>query len=55
MDELERVIVEVVQPDAAGVDEEGRFPRRGIDALAAAGILALTTPAEDGGGGAGLA
>jgi isovaleryl-CoA dehydrogenase len=51
---LERVIEEVVAPAAAEVDRSGTFPRRQIDALAQAGLLALTVPAELGGGGLGL-
>jgi isovaleryl-CoA dehydrogenase len=53
-DALARVIEEVVAPGAAGVDAEGAFPRQQIEALGAAGMLALTVPAELGGGGEGL-
>ncbi len=53
-DALARVIEEVVAPGAGEVDATGEFPRRQLDALAAAGLLALTVPAEFGGGGAGL-
>jgi alkylation response protein AidB-like acyl-CoA dehydrogenase len=52
-DALERVINEVVRPDAASVDADGVFPRRGIEALGDAGILGLTA-AEPFGGGRGL-
>ena len=54
LDALKRVIDEVVAPGAASVDAGGAFPRAQLDALGAAGILALTVPAEYGGGGAGL-
>src|SRR5580693_2054252 len=54
LDALKRVIDEVVAPGAASVDGDGAFPRAQLDALGAAGILALTVPAEFGGGGAGL-
>jgi isovaleryl-CoA dehydrogenase len=54
LDALRQVIDEVVAPGAAWVDAGGAFPRAQLDALAAAGILALTVPAEYGGGGAGL-
>ena len=54
LDALKRVIDEVVAPGAASVDADGAFPRAQLDALGAAGILALTVPAEFGGGGAGL-
>ena len=54
LDALKRVVDEVVAPGAAAVDADGAFPRAQLDALGAAGILALTVPAEYGGGGAGL-
>jgi isovaleryl-CoA dehydrogenase len=54
LDALKRVIDEVVAPGAASVDADGAFPRAQLDALGAAGLLALTVPAEYGGGGAGL-
>ncbi len=53
-EDLDR-IVKIAADDAAAVDREGVFPRNAIDALAEAGILALTVPAEYGGGGQGLA
>jgi isovaleryl-CoA dehydrogenase len=53
-DALLRVIDEVVAPAAATVDASGEFPREQVSALGAAGLLALTVPAEFGGGGAGL-
>jgi len=53
-DALARVIEDVVAPGAAHVDASGEFPRKQIDALAQAELLALTVPAEDGGGGGGL-
>jgi isovaleryl-CoA dehydrogenase len=54
LDALKRVVDEVVAPGAVSVDADGAFPRAQLDALGAAGILALTVPAEYGGGGAGL-
>jgi isovaleryl-CoA dehydrogenase len=54
LDVLRQVIDEVVAPGAASADADGAFPRAQLDALGAAGILALTGPAEYGGGGAGL-
>jgi isovaleryl-CoA dehydrogenase len=53
-DVLTRIIDEVVAPGAARVDASGTFPRRQVDALADAGLLGLTVPADCGGGGAGL-
>ncbi len=51
LDALDRVIDEVVRPEAPTVDATGAFPRRGIDALGAAGILGLTVAEPLGGGG----
>jgi isovaleryl-CoA dehydrogenase len=53
-DVLLRVIDEVVAPGAGAVDAAGEFPASQVSALGAAGVLALTVPAEFGGGGAGL-
>jgi isovaleryl-CoA dehydrogenase len=53
-DALARVIDDVVAPGAADVDASGEFPRKQVDALAQAGLLALTVPAGSGGGGGGL-
>ena len=53
-DALARVIDKVVAPGAAEVDGAGVFPRRQIEALADAGLLGLTVPAELSGGGEGL-
>lgn len=53
-DALARVIEDVVAPGAADVDASGEFPRKQVDALAQAGLLALTVPAEFGGGGGGV-
>ena len=51
---LQRVLDDVVAPDAPAVDRDATFPRRSLDALAGAGILGLTTSAELGGGGQGM-
>jgi alkylation response protein AidB-like acyl-CoA dehydrogenase len=53
-DVLLRVINEVVAPGAASVDASAGFPGKQVSALGAAGLLALTVPADLGGGGAGL-
>ena len=53
-DALTRIIDEVIAPGAAEVDAVGVFPRRQIEALAGAGLLGLTVPAEFSGGGQGL-
>ena len=54
LDALQRVIDEVVAPEAAAVDRNGTFPQRSIDALRAAGLLGLTASTELGGGGQGM-
>jgi isovaleryl-CoA dehydrogenase len=51
---LDRVIRDVVEPGAAEVDAAGVFPRSQLGALAQAGLLGLTVPADLGGGGGGL-
>jgi alkylation response protein AidB-like acyl-CoA dehydrogenase len=53
-DSLKRAIDEVIAPAACQVDRARKFPRPGIEALGAAGILGLTVPAAQGGGGQGL-
>jgi alkylation response protein AidB-like acyl-CoA dehydrogenase len=53
-DALARVIEEVIAPGAGEVDAAGVFPRRQLEALAGAGLLGLTVPAEFSGGGQGL-
>ena len=54
LDALQRVIDEVVAPEAATVDREGTFPQPSIDALGATGLLGLTASSELGGGGQGM-
>ncbi|MET7671883.1 acyl-CoA dehydrogenase family protein [Micromonospora luteifusca] len=53
-DRLDTVIDEVIRPQAATVDREGAFPRPGVDALAAAGLLGLASSTEVGGSGQGM-
>lgn len=53
-DPLERIVTEIVVPSAGTVDRTATFPREAVDALADAGLLALTVPSRHGGGGAGL-
>jgi len=53
-DALQRVITDIVAPEAATTDAEGRFPQPAVTALGEAGILGLTVTADLGGGGAGL-
>lgn len=54
LDALNRVIDDVVAPNATEIDRTGAFPRANIDALAEAGILGLCSSGEVGGGGEGL-
>jgi alkylation response protein AidB-like acyl-CoA dehydrogenase len=48
---FERVLDDIVRPEARSVDTDGIFPRRAIDALGEAGILGLTVAEPLGGGG----
>ncbi len=54
LQEIIRIADEKIAPAASEVDAEGRFPREAIDALAGAGLLGLTVPAEFGGKGQGM-
>ncbi|NYH40591.1 alkylation response protein AidB-like acyl-CoA dehydrogenase [Micromonospora jinlongensis] len=51
---LGTLIDDVIRPQATTVDREGVFPRQGVDALAAAGLLGLASSTEVGGGGHGM-
>ena len=53
-DALDRVIADIVHPQAQHVDRTGEFPRPAVDALGAAGILGLPVAGQLGGGGGGL-
>lgn len=53
-EKLTTVVSEVIVPAAVEVDQGGVFPRAALDALADAGLLALTVPAQYGGAGEGL-
>jgi alkylation response protein AidB-like acyl-CoA dehydrogenase len=54
VDRAREVAGQRIAPHAERVDTDGVFPRESIDALAAAGFLGLTVPAEYGGMGQGL-
>jgi isovaleryl-CoA dehydrogenase len=54
-EDVAKVVVDVIEPQARQVDREGTFPVEGIRALGDAGALGLTVSAEFGGGGMGLA
>ncbi|MBQ0981389.1 acyl-CoA dehydrogenase family protein [Micromonospora sp. M61] len=51
---LGTVIDDVIRPQATTVDRDGVFPRQGVDALAAAGLLGLASSSEVGGSGHGM-
>ncbi|MFF5180495.1 acyl-CoA dehydrogenase family protein [Micromonospora sp. NPDC000316] len=51
---LGALIDDVIRPQAATVDRDGVFPRQGIDALVAAGLLGLASSTDVGGGGQGM-
>ncbi|WP_410818774.1 acyl-CoA dehydrogenase family protein [Micromonospora sp. 050-3] len=53
-DTLGTVIDDVIRPQAPTVDRDGAFPRPGVDALAAAGLLGLASSTEVGGAGHGM-
>ncbi|SCF36712.1 acyl-CoA dehydrogenase family protein [Micromonospora saelicesensis] len=53
-DTLGTVIDDVIRPHAPIVDRDGAFPRPGVDALAAAGLLGLASSTEIGGAGHGM-
>ncbi|MFC7754346.1 acyl-CoA dehydrogenase family protein [Tsukamurella soli] len=54
MERVDAAIAESVAPAATEVDRTGEFPSASIAALAAAGALGATVPAEFGGSGAGV-
>lgn len=51
---LDDIISGIVVPQAASIDADGSFPKAAVEALAEAGLLALTVPADFGGLGLGL-
>lgn len=55
LDVLEEITTSVVEPSAAAIDATGSFPRAAVTALGRAGLLGLTSAAEVGGMGLGLA
>ncbi len=54
MEALTKVIAEVIEPNALGVDRDGAFPRAGMEALGKAGILGLLSAKDVDGRGEGL-
>jgi isovaleryl-CoA dehydrogenase len=54
LEDLEKIVSDDVTPAAAEVDRVGTFPKTGIQALQAAGLLAAPVAERFGGGGLGL-
>lgn len=54
VDQLQRIIDEVVVPRAVEVDATAAFPREALEALGRVGILGLVVSTGIGGGGQGL-
>lgn len=54
LEDLGPVVEDVVDPSAVEVDRDGRFPRAGVEALRAAGLLGLISAPDAGGRGQGL-
>lgn len=54
LDSAKKVVEEVIRPNAATVDAQGKFPAEGIQALGDAGLLGLTVSKEFDGLGASL-
>lgn len=54
IEQIRRLADENIAPNAAEVDEKGRFPRDSVKALAKHGFLGLTIPLEYGGLGEGM-
>ena len=55
VNELDRVIEEVVRPHAVQVDVTGQFPKESLRCLAASGVMGLPMAESAGGGGGDLA
>lgn len=53
LEQLRPVLAEVIEPAAAATDQQARFPRANLAALAQAGLLGLVSAREVGGQGAG--
>ena len=50
---LERICIETIGPEAPNIDQQGAFPERGLNALAAAGLMGAISSTEVGGLGLG--
>lgn len=54
LEQLEPIVRDIIAPAAASTDEDARYPRAALDALASAGLLGLISAKEVGGMGGGL-
>ncbi len=54
LEKASQVASDVIGPAAAAIDAEGKFPKEGIDALRAAGLLRVVSGKDSGGHGHGL-
>ena len=54
LDNLEKIVLEVIRPAAVEIDQTGAFPRAAMDALSKGGLLGLISVEEIGGMGQGL-
>ena len=52
---LQSIITEVIEPNAAGIDRDAKFPREALEAMGRAGLLGLVSAPEVGGSGGGIA
>jgi isovaleryl-CoA dehydrogenase len=52
---VQKIVDDVIAPQAAEIDRTGSFPRAGIDGLAKAGVLGMMSSTDVGGGGQSLA
>ena len=52
---LSPIISEVIEPDAASVDRDAKFPRAALEAMGRSGLLGLVSAEDVGGSGGGIA
>jgi alkylation response protein AidB-like acyl-CoA dehydrogenase len=55
LESLQRIIAEVIEPNATGIDRDAKFPREALEAMGHAGLLGLVSAQEVGGSGGGIA
>lgn len=52
---LQPIITDVIEPNAAGIDRDAKFPREALEAMGRSGLLGLVSASEVGGSGGGIA